>query len=99
MTGEVAARGECIGFIHQIQTDLTGDSLLNLVQKCLMGCDQLKRNRETDDEIKQETIADVVLGFEFRLELSYFILQRTRGRRRHRWIRWNSLVLTILFGG
>lgn len=75
MTGEVAAGGECVGFIHQIQTDLTGNSLLNLVQECLMGCDQLKRDRETDDGIKQETITDIVLGFEFRLELSYFFLQ------------------------
>ena len=75
MTGEVATGGECIGFIHQIQTDLTGNCLLNLVQECLMGCDQLKRDRETGDGTNQETITDTVLGSEFRFELGYFILQ------------------------
>lgn len=43
MTGEVATGSECIGFVHQIQTDLTGDSLLSMAQECMMGCDQLEK--------------------------------------------------------
>lgn len=75
MTGEVATGGECIGFIHQIQTDLTGDSLLDLVQECMMGRDQLKSNWESGRGIRKETITDTVFGSELRLELSYFIPQ------------------------